>query len=102
WESGSGPVQGDPDRAIPSPSVRVSRRSVGLATRPTALPFLPLPQVPCTDVDRPHAPPASLLTVRDVAGLLRVSTKTIYALAARQELPQGGPGCLSPRSSRPP
>jgi excisionase family DNA binding protein len=38
-------------------------------------------------VDRPHASPAPLLTVRDVAGLLRVSTATIYALAARGELP---------------
>jgi excisionase family DNA binding protein len=28
-----------------------------------------------------------LLTVREVATLLRVSTATIYALAARQELP---------------
>ena len=31
--------------------------------------------------------PAALLTVREVATLLRVSTATIYALAARQELP---------------
>jgi excisionase family DNA binding protein len=31
--------------------------------------------------------PAPLLTVREVATLLRVSPATIYALAARQELP---------------
>jgi len=30
---------------------------------------------------------AALLTVREVATLLRVSTATIYALAARQKLP---------------
>jgi len=38
-------------------------------------------------VDCPHAPRAALLTVREVATLLGVSTKTIYALAARRELP---------------
>jgi excisionase family DNA binding protein len=40
-------------------------------------------------VDRPHASRGleALLTVREVATLLRVSTATIYALAARQELP---------------
>jgi excisionase family DNA binding protein len=38
-------------------------------------------------VDRPHAPPAPLLTVADLAELLQVSTKTVHALAARQELP---------------
>jgi len=36
---------------------------------------------------RPQSVRAALLTVREVATLLRVSTATIYALAARQELP---------------
>ena len=35
---------------------------------------------------RPRVPSAALLTVREVATLLRVSTATIYALAASREL----------------
>jgi len=92
WQSGSGAVQGVPDHSDPSPSVRVSRGSLSLAAQPSAVPSPSVPQVPCTEVDRPHTRPAArpreaLLTVREVAALLRVSTATIYALAARQELP---------------
>ena len=88
-KSAEGGIQGVPDRSVPSPSVRVSRGSLGLASISSATAAPSVPQGPCTDVDRMWTGMAleAFMTVREVAALLRVSTWTIYALAARQELP---------------